>query len=203
MKSFKNHLKNSREMSRQLLDTETVLGRYSTGSPKLSLPDPPDETVEVELVKKRMSTATDAEREFAFEINLSKGHYAMWSREVEAITGRSYPVEWFDHIGDRINGFILSLKYRHNRIRPYHLKGGTTSLVGDIGTPAYPSGHAADAWTFAFVLSKKHPHLSERFKEIARRVCDSRLLIGVHYPSDIRSGVTAAKFIVQNQLLDY
>jgi hypothetical protein len=55
-------------------------------------------------------------------------------------------------------------------------------------TPSYPSGHTAQAFYIAYVLSVKYPHLSSVLLKLAELISLSRIDRGVHFPSDIVGG---------------
>jgi len=191
------HLKTVEDQS---VDPSTALGKFLSMNKGDVLPKPPNDSAEIGVVVDRMASATESEIRFGISIDRSKAHYTHWSEEVERFTGRAYSVEWFDRIGTAINGLVLDQKLKFNRTRPYQM--GVNALVPDVGTPSYPSGHAADAWTFALVLGRKHPHLSEHFNSMAERVSDSRVVVGVHFPSDLWAGKMLAHHIMDHQLID-
>lgn len=80
---------------------------------------------------------------------------------------------------------ILFCKYLINRPRPYQLLTSLDILHSNTGnTPAYPSGHAYQAYYLAHYFGKKYPELQYQLDSIAER-CDSvRVKAGIHYPSD-------------------
>tara|TARA_R100000773_G_scaffold41409_1_gene37921 strand:- start:207 stop:746 length:540 start_codon:yes stop_codon:yes gene_type:complete len=51
-------------------------------------------------------------------------------------------------------------------------------------TPAYPSGHTAQGYLIALVLSDKYPKGKKDFMKLAKDISDSRNMAKVHYKSD-------------------
>jgi len=51
-------------------------------------------------------------------------------------------------------------------------------------TPAYPSGHAFQAYYAAKLLSQWEPARKKEWGAIAEHVANIRIIVGLHYPSD-------------------
>jgi hypothetical protein len=51
-------------------------------------------------------------------------------------------------------------------------------------TPAYPAGHAFQAYYLAKKLGKSYPELQPQLDAIAERCNSVRIKAGLHYPSD-------------------
>tara|TARA_A100000172_G_scaffold29050_1_gene17179 strand:- start:1647 stop:2186 length:540 start_codon:yes stop_codon:yes gene_type:complete len=84
---------------------------------------------------------------------------------------------------------IKELKSFYNRPRPGVLakKMNIKLNMMDIKsakTPAYPSGHTAQGYLIALVLSDKHPKAKKIFMKLAKDISDSRNMAKVHYKSD-------------------
>ena len=81
--------------------------------------------------------------------------------------------------------FILKQKHYYNRPRPADVN--KKILPADsktANTPAYPSGHAIQSFLLSNHLSDYIPKHAEAFEVIANRVADSRVSVGLHFPSD-------------------
>jgi len=81
------------------------------------------------------------------------------------------------------------LKYSINCPRPYEIYPFIEKLsVG--GSPSFPSGHTADAFAFAFALSfvYRKKYLVIPVFIWACMVGYSRMVLGVHFPSDVFAG---------------
>lgn len=81
------------------------------------------------------------------------------------------------------------LKYSINLPRPYEIYPFIEKLsVG--GSPSFPSGHTADAFAFAFSLSLvyRKKYLAIPVFVWACLVGYSRMVLGVHFPSDVLAG---------------
>lgn len=55
-------------------------------------------------------------------------------------------------------------------------------------TYSYPSGHTAQAYYLAKVLGEIYPEAASELLKLAANVADSRVDMGVHFPSDIQGG---------------
>jgi acid phosphatase (class A) len=206
--------KNLDSIDRQRSDTSTALGRYLAswghgGMPCELISPPPrnssTKTVnELNLIIQRMSESTQEERDFAQSMDSTRAHYSMWASEATRITGKKYDFEFIRRISESVEGFIDYLKVYYNRPRPYQLAPAygkrIVRIVPDPRTASYPSGHAFDAYTFACILGNEHPKYAHEFYEIAARIGDSRIVAGVHFPSDIAAGAKAAEWTVDNLL---
>jgi len=206
--------KNLDAIERQRSDTSTALGRYLSifghGSMPLDLICAPPKNSstktlnELNLIIQRMSESTQEERDFAQSMDSTRAHYSMWASEATRITGKKYDFEFIRSISESIEGFIDYLKVYYNRPRPYQLAPEygkrIVRLVPDPRTASYPSGHAFDAYTFACILGNENPKYAHEFYEIAARIGDSRIVAGVHFPSDIAAGAKAAEWTVDTLL---
>jgi membrane-associated phospholipid phosphatase len=85
---------------------------------------------------------------------------------------------------------IKSLKYRIGRIRPFDTYNYIEQLV-DISTPSFPSGHTLEsaAIATAIVLLFKNRIMRAIAILWALGVAFSRIILGVHYPSDVVAGI--------------
>jgi acid phosphatase (class A) len=89
---------------------------------------------------------------------------------------------FFAHISSDVQRLIVEAKAYWQRPRP----DGANKKHG-----AYPSGHAAFAASTAIVLAQLIPAKRGAIFAQARIFAVNRILLGLHYPSDIASGWTA------------
>ena len=80
-------------------------------------------------------------------------------------------------------------KYAYNRKRPSEVDGSLTTAWSNPLNPSYPAEHAVAAAAAAAVLSYLFPDRAAYFADKAEEAGRSRLLAGVHYPSDISAGL--------------
>lgn len=93
-------------------------------------------------------------------------------------------------IHDDVVPLIVKLKYHYQRVRPYQLSHilsmrlypfeSATSM-----TPSYPSGHSIQSKLYADVLGNKYPKFYKQLQALAADISESRLAMGLHYPSDV------------------
>lgn len=62
---------------------------------------------------------------------------------------------------------------------------------------SYPSGHAARAWVMARTLCLVLPEFNDQFMQRAREIGWGRVVLGVHFPSDVAAGFTLGEAIFQ------
>lgn len=80
------------------------------------------------------------------------------------------------------------LKRRVQRARPFESDAGVGSLVVPGDAFSFPSGHTATAWLMAVLCSGWLPALALPLLAWASLVGLSRIVLGVHYPSDVLVG---------------
>ena len=61
---------------------------------------------------------------------------------------------------------------------------------------SYPSGHSTTSWALALILSELVPDRATEVFMRARAYGESRVVCGVHYPSDVDAGRTSASALV-------
>lgn len=97
---------------------------------------------------------------------------------------------------DEIEPIVLRQKVRFDRVRPHKLDPTLTTAIEVPAHPAYPSGHATQAFAIAFLLSQLDPEHGSDFERDALGVAINREIAGVHYPSDSAAGKILARQIV-------
>ena len=81
----------------------------------------------------------------------------------------------------------LFFKFYYNRTRPYkRFPQQITPLSTSTSehTPSYPSSHALQAFAIQKHLTKLYPEHAAQVSTTANRIAHSRVIGGVHYPSD-------------------
>jgi len=93
--------------------------------------------------------------------------------------------------GSRVMFVIKMLKWKYNRARPAQIapelineQNGTLLHSESAATPAYPSGHAVQAYYLAKILARRFPSKTQAVMEIATKCANIRIMAGHHYPSD-------------------
>lgn len=91
---------------------------------------------------------------------------------------------------------IYLTKYTINRARPAQINPEIRVLASKTAdTPAYPSGHAFQAYYLAHVLSKRYPPQTAELWRLADECALSRVYAGLHYPSDNHFSKTLVKIL--------
>ncbi|MCO4755641.1 MAG: phosphatase PAP2 family protein [Bacteriovoracaceae bacterium] len=104
--------------------------------------------------------------------------------------------EFFTKVFHDITVATFYLKIKFDRVRPHFLEPAIEPVIIVPRHPAYPSGHSAQAFTTALVLSEVFPEDRERFLQDAYNIARNREIAGVHYPSDTWAGfILAQKYV--------
>lgn len=83
------------------------------------------------------------------------------------------------------NSIILFFKYLINRQRCWNIDKTIKPInISTAKTPAYPAGHAYQAYLLSKKLSEKYPEKKKLFEILAIKCDQCRVLAGLHYPSD-------------------
>jgi len=93
-------------------------------------------------------------------------------------------------IHDDVMPFLIKLKYHFQRLRPYQLSHNLNMRLyvfesETANTPSYPSGHTVQSKLYADVLGNKYPRYYKQLQGLAADIAESRLSMGLHYPSDV------------------
>ena len=101
---------------------------------------------------------------------------------------------------------IASAKSKFARIRPFVYFGEPPCIPGDAKglakTPSYPSGHTIRGWAIALVLSQINPEAQEALLGRGYEYGQSRVILGVHYQSDVDAARLAAGACVSRMNAD-
>ncbi|UPT62167.1 MAG: phosphatase PAP2 family protein [Hyphomonadaceae bacterium JAD_PAG50586_4] len=88
------------------------------------------------------------------------------------------------------------VKFRDQRPRPFVTDSSIIPCIPDEpalrASFSYPSGHAALGFAWALVLAELVPTRADAIIERGRDFTWSRVVCGVHYPSDVEAGRTVA-----------
>lgn len=97
---------------------------------------------------------------------------------------------------EEIEPIILRQKLLFNRVRPDKLDPSLTTAIDVPAHPAYPSGHATQAFAVAQLFGIIDPQHQSYFYQDALRVATNREIAGVHYPSDSAAGKILAEQVI-------
>jgi len=93
-------------------------------------------------------------------------------------------------------------KTRYGRARPYSDPSAADAAVCVEKTdsltknPSYPSGHASISWTWGLILAELAPDRATEILGRARSIGESRVVCGVHFPSDVEAGRMTSTAVV-------
>ena len=89
-------------------------------------------------------------------------------------------------VSPAIVGKIMYYKRLYNRARPVQVAPEIVDALYSTtaDTPAFPSGHAFQAYYAAKLLSQWEPTRKKEWGAIAERCANIRIIAGLHYPSD-------------------
>ena len=98
---------------------------------------------------------------------------------------------------------IVKLKFHFQRVRPAQLANLFRMSLYSFGSyysdcPSYPSGHAILSEVYSEVLGNYHPQYYKQLKELSKDIAQSRLCLGVHYPSDCKFSSYIAQAIINH-----
>ena len=117
--------------------------------------------------------------------------------------GVGNPQKFVESVFNDIDSIIMKLKFYYNRIRPFQLANIYQYPLNPMPTinaqsPSYPSGHTVQSKVVADILSYKYPDKSDILQKFAEKCSNSRIILGVHFPSDEVFGLQVAAGIVKD-----
>ena len=80
------------------------------------------------------------------------------------------------------------LKSRTSRPRPYQVRAVIQPGADPLDQFSFPSGHTLHAVSFSILMVAYYPSLAWLVVPFALLVAASRLVLGLHYPSDVLAG---------------
>ena len=105
----------------------------------------------------------------------------------------------FSRVGKDARQVVDPPKDHYARHRPYLDQKGAICVEASpslAASPSYPSGHATLSWTWGLILAELAPDRATLILSRARAYGESRVVCGVHYPSDIESGRANGSILV-------
>ncbi len=93
-----------------------------------------------------------------------------------------------------------SLKRYTRRPRPYARHQSITAHIAPLDEFSFPSGHTLHALSFTLVATHHYPALAALLWPFALLVAASRVVLGLHYPSDVLAAALIAIALAQSSI---
>lgn len=102
---------------------------------------------------------------------------------------------FIDSIGEETLAAVRIVKEKFVRKRPYEADSTLEPCIKRSSTVSrsYPSGHTTYAYVYALFMAEIMPQKRSEFLNRAEEIGKSRILGGVHYPSDVAAGRVLAE----------
>ena len=129
---------------------------------------------------------------YQFVRDCDKDIHKVFRKEFRKI-GVKYDGDYLEKTQEKLGALIMKLKDFYNRPRPFQVAYYTGQNLHPFPTfsghsPAYPSGHSCQAHFLMRLVAFQNPSKAEELLELGQRIADTRLAMGVHYPSDNEFG---------------
>lgn len=117
---------------------------------------------------------------------------------------REIGLEWspknsnqLEQIQEECGTLVMNLKKHYNRARPFQMAHYTGQDLHPFNTisgqsPAYPSGHAFQSRFLLKIVAFNFPQYKDKIKKLAEDIAFTRIVMGVHFPSDNKFGFDIA-----------
>ena len=92
------------------------------------------------------------------------------------------------------------LKARASRPRPYQVNQVITCNARQLDPFSFPSGHTLHAVAFPSIASASYPQLSWFLIPFTFLIALSRVVLGLHYPSDVLAGIAIGALVARISL---
>lgn len=107
-------------------------------------------------------------------------------------------LEFLTKASDDLGVLVIQLKNHYQRPRPYQVAFYTEQNLHPYDSytaqsPSYPSGHAMQSYFLCHLIGFHYEEKKEQLLKIAKQIADSRIILGVHYPSDNDFGIQIVK----------
>jgi acid phosphatase (class A) len=160
--------------------------------PSVFIPPPPIADGPLEMAERAIVRGpwTAERRQQAVEDNQIDPFAAFDNVLGANFTGQNFPATaaLLDRAG-RAAGFAGDpIKFVHRRDRPFVHDDSIVTCIPRPTTYSYPSGHAALGFGWALVLAELIPSRADAIIDRGRDFTWSRVVCGVHYPSDVEAG---------------
>ena len=130
----------------------------------LTVPPPPDNNSrrtksEINYILRSMKGSSDGDKDF-IKVADEKPVEAIISFAIQ--NNLNFDEEYLRDLKRQLSSFVLNIKYRFNRPRPFQVAKELNSKFpskksNTANTPAYPSGHAIQAHVLSNVLARANP----------------------------------------------
>jgi hypothetical protein len=157
---------------------------------------------ELQLIKNEMGKL-EHEKVVSMSIRFDEDLKGM-CMEIASKCGVENPEGFVSSIFEDIAPIIMKLKFFYNRIRPFQLANVYGFPLNPMPTtssnsPSYPSGHTIQSKVLADVLTFRYPDKQDMLLKFADKVSKSRIILGVHFPSDEVFGLQISAGIVNDK----
>lgn len=93
------------------------------------------------------------------------------------------------------------LKSRTVRPRPYAQRNDIDMCVNPLDQYSFPSGHTLHAFSFSIIAVSHYPPLLAPLALFTILVALSRMILGLHYPSDVIAGAVLGSSIAAGSMM--
>lgn len=143
---------------------------------------------------KEFSLMWDEDLILAFEYSL---------KMLKIPTNKEY-LEYIYNTSEEIGALIMQLKNDFQRARPYQIAYYTNANLHPFESisghsPSYPSGHSCQSYFLCSLIASHYPSKEKELMDLATKIGQSRIILGLHYPSDHTFGCYIAKELMQKE----
>ncbi len=143
-------------------------------------------------ILKKESAKPDFDKTMKIALMVDSHYNTLFKKECEKLKVL-FPEENIQNFQDKLASLIVQIKVYYQRPRPFQVAFYTNQDLHPFdsvsaASPSYPSGHTIQALSTAIILSSMYPDYEQKFMLLAKKISYTRMLMGLHYKSDIEFG---------------
>ena len=180
--------------SLEYLNQKNVFTQFFDNYKNLNFPDMIESSDEIEKIISIQKTARGKENWAKIEAFalLSDGSmdetFKVYLKKLNIPFNEAY-IDKLVTISFALGCLIMDLKVHYQRPRPFQVAYYTEQSLHPMETisgqtPAFPSGHACQGRFLTKVISQDFPNKRVELTKLSEQMSKSRIIMGVHYPSD-------------------